>query len=315
MAQARRQLPGGHRLRTLLDRLLDTAADLRQFLGRGRADVGRWHCIPGRAAIGHQSLCGRAKRVVRPRLLGGQSGLNGRHLRWQGSHLGGLRRQAQCLLDESALVDQQVGRGLVGRRWKAYRQHRGSPVETAQFAQHWGEVSVGRQHDELVIARLMLQQFDNVEHHVDVGAGLALAGHRRAIDDFETRPQKGVSVGLVPVRVEIAAPYQQAPSRLRVVTVGDFQGFGQPAYPLNGLAREALGGRRLQLAQLGVDVVEIDKKCAFHESSGVFGDRKVFRSLVLLPGSCLPAGSLSGMDGRPSRYWPGATPVHCLKAR
>ena len=80
-------------------------------------------------------------------------------------------------------------------------------------------------------------------------------------------------------------------------------------------AREALGGRRLQLAQLGVDVVEIDKKCAFHESSGVFGDCKVFRSLVLLPGSCLPAGSLSGMDGRPSRYWPGATPVHCLKAR
>ena len=65
-------------------------------------------------------------------------------------------------------------------------------------------------HDELVVAGLMLQQVDDVEHHVDVGAGLALAGDGRAIDDLEAGARNGVAVALVPVRVEVAAAHQQA---------------------------------------------------------------------------------------------------------
>ena len=229
--------PGGHLLQRQLRGQVGCGGAGRCRLGRLRHGDGRRRC---------ERRCGRR---CRPRSLVD------------------LGAEAQALADEAVGLDQQIGRGAVGRRREAHRQHRGAAVPAAQLAQHWREVGVGREDDELVVVHRMLQQLDHVEHHVDVGAGLALAGHRRAVDDLEAGMVEGRAEALVDLRIEVDAPHQQpAPGAGlgRVEPLGQAQPVGQPADPFQRMAAEALGHRRIQLAQARIDIVEINEEGRLH---------------------------------------------------
>ncbi len=181
--------------------------------------------------------------------------------------------EAEGVADELVGVDQQVGRGAIGRGRKADRQHRGAPIPAPQLAQHRGEVGVGREHDELVVTGLVLQQVDDVEHHVDVGAGLALARQRGAVDDLEAGEVEGRAEALVGLRVEVAAPHQQPAARAGGGVVGQLERADHPVHPLQGLAGEAVGDGRVELAQAGIDVIEVDEEGAFQDVSRGWGVR------------------------------------------
>jgi hypothetical protein len=118
----------------------------------------------------------------------------------------------------------------------------------------------------------VLQQFNDVENHVDVGAGLALAGDWRAVDNLETGTQEGMTISLVPVWIQVATAHQQSPSSSRFMALRDAEGFDHPANPLGWLPRKALRSSRLQDAQLRVNVVKVDEQSTFHGSSAAGPD-------------------------------------------
>ena len=101
-------------------------------------------------------------------------------------------------------------------------------------------------------------------------------------------------VGLVPVRIEIAAPNQQAAPVAVFTGLGQRKRIDQPINPVSRLPGEALGHLGLQLAQLRIDVVEVDEDRAFHESGAPPcqpTERSPIRAIVS-PGA-LPAVVLS----------------------
>ena len=172
--------------------------------------------------------------------------------------------QAERVAHEFVLVDQQVGRRAVRGRRETDSEHGGAPVPATQLAQHRREVGVGREDDELVVAHLVLQEVDDVEHHVDVGAGLAFAGQRRTVDDLEAGKVERRAEALVGLRVEVAAADQHAPARAGRGVIGQFERAHHPLHPRAGAARELLGGGEIELAQGGIDVVEVDEQGTFH---------------------------------------------------
>jgi hypothetical protein len=256
----------------------------------------------GTDALGHRvQRRGQGLGALRPghrlgRLSGARRLGQGRR-RGQQSLAGGLVVLAatQGVAHEVVLVDQQVGRGAVGSRGEAHRQHRGAAIPAAQLAQHGGEVGVGGEDDELVVVHLVLQQVHHVQHHVDVGAGLAFAGHGRAVDDLEAGVVEGGAVALVDLRVQVHAAHQQAAAGALGRMLGRGQVAQQPFHPAQRLAGKAVGKGRVQLAQAGIDVVEVNKECAFHGSSGP--------DCLCWPGAC--AGELQPVAVVPHRACAG----------
>ena len=271
----------------------------RALVAHGGDDLGDG-AVEGVGVDGVDGVDGGRGRGVRPRCLRhrlrgacARSGRRAVHV-CVGSAGGGrlvLVAEAEGVADELVGVDQQVGRGAIGGRRKADRQHRGAPIPAPQLAQHRGEVGVGREHDELVVAGLVLQQVDDVEHHVDVGAGLALARQRRAVDDLEAGEVEGRAEALVGLRVEVAAPHQQPAARVGGGVVGQLELADHPVHPLQGLAGEAVGDGRVELAQAGIDVVEVDEEGAFQDVSRGWGGQG---RVVAGPWGRASCGGISG---------------------
>src|SRR5574343_1776390 len=95
--------------------------------------------------------------------------------------------KSKSLPNEIVLVDQEVGRSTVGSGRKADCQHCRPPIPAAQLALHRSEVGISRKDDEFVVASFVLQQIDDIQDHMDVGAGFALTSQRWTINDLETR--------------------------------------------------------------------------------------------------------------------------------
>ena len=153
---------------------------------------------------------------------------------------------------------------MIGSRREADRQHSGAPVIAAKLAQHRREVRVCREDDELVAACLVLEQINDVQDHVNVCAGLALAGHGWAVDDLESGAQECVAIVLIPVGIEVAAAHEQTATLTFFVRFRQCQGIGQPADPFRWMSSESLSRIGLQLFQLGKHIVEVNEECALH---------------------------------------------------
>lgn len=140
----------------------------------------------------------------------------------------------------------------------------GASIPPSQLAQDGCEIGIRREHDELVIVNLVLQQLDDVQHHVDVGAGLALTRHCRAVDDLEAGSVEGRPESLVDLRIEVTAPDEQASCSALGRVRRCRQRIREPSNPVHWLEREAIGDCGIEPPQAGEDIVEIDEQCAFH---------------------------------------------------
>ncbi len=136
------------------------------------------------------------------------------------------------------------------------------------------EVGVARQDDELVEVGLVREVVAHVHDHADVGRVLQLRGERRAVDDFEARPQevvpherKRVHVGGIVVLIAprhgiaVAAVHHDAALRIVERCVGrrDQAAVLDLTQPKRGVLRETLSGFLALAFQRQVDVVVIDK--------------------------------------------------------
>lgn len=91
------------------------------------------------------------------------------------------------LFHEHRLRDDEVAGGPQGGGGRAVGEDGGAAVVLPQPQQHRREVGVRGEHDEVVEPGDVAEGVDDVEHHVDVGAVLALRGQGRAVDDAESR--------------------------------------------------------------------------------------------------------------------------------
>ena len=121
-----------------------------------------------------------------------------------GQHLGQIVGGQDC-----------IGYGEVGAGCRVRGDDGDAPVRRTAPRRQRGEVSVGRDDDELVVPGRCTQSVNRVEHHVDVSAALALLGQRRAVDDAESRSGEERSKVREDGRVQVAGP--QADWRIQAV--------------------------------------------------------------------------------------------------
>ena len=104
----------------------------------------------------------------------------------------------------------------------------------------------------------MAERIEDVHHHVDVGAGLAAAGQRRAVHHLEGRAGE-VGAEAAELRgVEITAAEEDHPPAALVVVVGEL--VLEPEQPAAGIGGELFGGHRVFALQAEVDIVEVDEE-------------------------------------------------------
>jgi hypothetical protein len=118
---------------------------------------------------------------------------------------------------------------------------------------------------------LVLEQVDDVQHHVDVRAGLALTRQRRAVDNFEAGQVEGWPETLVSLRIEVATTYQQASPGPCGGVVGELQRTYDPIHPLEGLTGKPISDGLIELPQARVNIIEIYKKGAFQDALSLVG--------------------------------------------
>jgi hypothetical protein len=149
---------------------------------------------------------------------------------------------------EFLLIDHEVGGRAIGRRRKADGQDRRAPIPPAQLAQYRREIGIGRQHDEFIVMRLVLKQVDDVEHHVDIGTGLAATGQRRTIRDLEAGQIERWTEVLVHLRIEITTAHEDAPLAAARHMFRQGQRVDHPADPLHGTAGKPVGRGLVEFA-------------------------------------------------------------------
>jgi len=79
--------------------------------------------------------------------------------------------------------------------------------------------------------RFMLQQIDDIEHHVDVGTRFAFTGQRWAIDNLESSQIERRPEALIGLRVQVTATNQHPTLTPWCCRLRQRQGINQPIHP------------------------------------------------------------------------------------
>ena len=102
-----------------------------------------------------------------------------------------------------------------------------------------------------------------VDDKLDVGAGFALAGKRRAVDDLKGAADEIGPELLILDRVEIADAFEHAPAHPVAVHHAKRMPF-KPAQPALGVGGKGAGKGRILFKQARIYIVEVDKQRAVY---------------------------------------------------
>ena len=167
---------------------------------------------------------------------------------------------AERIFHKRLLGNQVVAGSLVGRRDIADREHGAPAIVLPDLEQERREVGIPRQDNELADLGGLKQHLEHIHNKMNIRAGLATHRERRAVDNFERRADEVRPVVRKGLRIEIAAPDQDAamqPLHRRLERRKLLLKPGEPALRIGG---ELMRDLRFLVLEGDKDVIKVNKE-------------------------------------------------------
>ncbi|KAF5066762.1 hypothetical protein DSECCO2_260570 [anaerobic digester metagenome] len=167
---------------------------------------------------------------------------------------------AQGLLQKPVLADAPGCRSRVRWRRIAHRKHQGAAGVFLQADEQGGKVRIAGKNDEFVKVGGVGEVVHAVHHQMDICAGLAAGGQRRAVHHLKCAADEGVTVFLIALGVQVAHALEDAAAHAFAVKNAQRMVFN-PAHPPVWNRAKGPGRLGVNFKKAGVNIVEVNVKC------------------------------------------------------